>query len=781
MKDRRSLKTESKGSSPAMTHSHLQMRSFAAADQNQSQQQSESSRRSDFNLASLSIQPKLTIGQPNDKYEQEADRVAAQVVKHISSPQVQETSAKEDEVQRVVDVSGLQKVMAAQEDVQMQGDVSAGAASADFESSLSRARGGGSPLGAKVRGQMESAMGADFSGVKIHTDNRSDQLNRSIQAKAFTTGNDIFFQQGAYNPSSAGGQSLIAHELTHTIQQGAATSQVQRIVTDEVDKLRIFHSYTQKNDSEDGYIDDEDKKYINNSFARLAEYNESLFVGTAPGKNQKKLLNLVLKELKLEIARYGKSRKNKLPFPTYLEDLEEICSRVKKEKKTFAEYKEIKRENLKYLGGGAVNTVYSTLFEDGWEAVWKEDQAELCNGDIENTVREAGIGVRGFFKRQMELKNDGTTDKPLRVDTTSQANVTLGNRNIAMYKLSVLLETGVIPRTERASVRNEAGVLRTGSVMNLEKGTELKALIASVEIEEKKEKDREEYTPAAELRDFHGDEMLMSKAAQRDMSNLQIIDAIAGQIDRHAGNIIVTMDERGKIIGLKGIDNDLAFGINTEADSYQPLSHNRGFPELIDHKMAESIKKIEGKNIEEALEGYLTKQEIDKTVERFLAVKRYVMDEENAKHIIQEWNKATFKTQMDLARARVSHAENIERLEPILAETTSRSYLHQHAAKAQENTRKIEAAKRAEEVAQEPPREWTRRQRQNRRPEEVAPETPNEWQRRELRGHSIGKQRPQRGALAQNHRQGAIAEEPPVLNRAVRSLPEVAQELKKEG
>jgi hypothetical protein len=114
--------------------------------------------------------------------------------------------------------------------VQMQGDVSAGAASADFESSLSRARGGGSPLGAKVRGQMESAMGADFSGVKVHTDNRSDHLNRSIQAKAFTTGNDIFFQQGAYNPSSSAGQALIAHELTHTIQQGAARAQVQRNV-----------------------------------------------------------------------------------------------------------------------------------------------------------------------------------------------------------------------------------------------------------------------------------------------------------------------------------------------------------------------------------------------------------------------------------------------------------------------------------------------------------------------------------------------------------------------
>ena len=63
-------------------------------------------------------------------------------------------------------------------------------------------------------------MGADFSGVKVHTDAQADQLNQSIQAKAFTTGQDIFFRQGAYQPGSRGGQELLAHELTHTIQQG---------------------------------------------------------------------------------------------------------------------------------------------------------------------------------------------------------------------------------------------------------------------------------------------------------------------------------------------------------------------------------------------------------------------------------------------------------------------------------------------------------------------------------------------------------------------------------
>jgi len=64
-------------------------------------------------------------------------------------------------------------------------------------------------------------MGADFSGVKVYTDAQADQLSRSIQAKAFTTGQDVFFRQGAYEPRSRGGQELIAHELTHVVQQNS--------------------------------------------------------------------------------------------------------------------------------------------------------------------------------------------------------------------------------------------------------------------------------------------------------------------------------------------------------------------------------------------------------------------------------------------------------------------------------------------------------------------------------------------------------------------------------
>lgn len=89
----------------------------------------------------------------------------------------------------------------------------------EVESTIERARGGGQPLDRGVRAQMESAFGADFQGVRIHTGAEAHSLNRAVSAVAFTTGKDIFFNNGAYDPNSAGGRELLAHELTHVVQQ----------------------------------------------------------------------------------------------------------------------------------------------------------------------------------------------------------------------------------------------------------------------------------------------------------------------------------------------------------------------------------------------------------------------------------------------------------------------------------------------------------------------------------------------------------------------------------
>jgi hypothetical protein len=86
---------------------------------------------------------------------------------------------------------------------------------------INRERGGGQPLEASVQTQMGQSMGHDFSAVQVHTSQEASALSQQLDAKAFTTGQDIFFREGAYEPHSTTGRELIAHELTHVVQQGA--------------------------------------------------------------------------------------------------------------------------------------------------------------------------------------------------------------------------------------------------------------------------------------------------------------------------------------------------------------------------------------------------------------------------------------------------------------------------------------------------------------------------------------------------------------------------------
>lgn len=211
----------------------------------------------DISRISLRPQAKLTVSQPNDMYEQEADRVAQQVMQNMSQPANQqsiqrEAMPQEDEeqlqakslansitplVQReempeedeeqlqakslANSITLLQREEMPEEDQELQ-TKSTGSGidtSSNLESSIQQARGSGQNLGDDVRQPMEQAFGYDFSSVKIHNDSNSDQMNKSIQARAFTTGQDIFFRQGEYKPGSQSGQELLAHELTHVVQQ----------------------------------------------------------------------------------------------------------------------------------------------------------------------------------------------------------------------------------------------------------------------------------------------------------------------------------------------------------------------------------------------------------------------------------------------------------------------------------------------------------------------------------------------------------------------------------
>ncbi|WP_237586897.1 eCIS core domain-containing protein [Pontibacter russatus] len=237
------------------------------------------------------IQPKLTIGQPNDKYEKEADAMADQVVRRltennytteqtvlktppavhrkpileaISYPAIQPIAShtavqqkcaaceQEDKLQKkeepgeeehfqlkAIVGSGMPpnddtvqracaKCGAEEQKLHTKPDTSSTLGSPDLESRLHASKGSGSPLPESTRAQMESSFGTDFSGVRVHTDSAAVQMNKELRAQAFTHGSDIYFNAGKFNPDHTNGQKLLAHELTHTVQQNGGTGPSRR-------------------------------------------------------------------------------------------------------------------------------------------------------------------------------------------------------------------------------------------------------------------------------------------------------------------------------------------------------------------------------------------------------------------------------------------------------------------------------------------------------------------------------------------------------------------------
>jgi hypothetical protein len=180
-------------------------------------------------LKSGALQPKLRIGQPGDIYEQEADRVAEQVMR-IPEPQVsKETKVsshiQNNPIQRRCPgcVKGTQPNREEEEKtLQMQEAArSTPEATPELESHISTIRGGGQPLPESVRAFFEPRFGHDFSGVRVHTDAKAAEAARELNAKAFTVGGDIVFGAGQYAPVGTIGRKLLAHELTHIMQQNS--------------------------------------------------------------------------------------------------------------------------------------------------------------------------------------------------------------------------------------------------------------------------------------------------------------------------------------------------------------------------------------------------------------------------------------------------------------------------------------------------------------------------------------------------------------------------------
>ncbi|MGZ4049377.1 MAG: eCIS core domain-containing protein, partial [Bacteroidia bacterium] len=179
------------------------------------------------------IQPQLEVGKEDDEHEKEANHVADKVMK-MSDPDEKKkkmgegtekiqkmSSGKEEEKMKDEDEGKIQKMSDESLTINKMSDGNGSmVAPQNVEQGINSTKGKGASLPADTQQELGGKMNADFSNVNIHTDSNAVQMNKAIGAKAFTHGNDIYFNQGQYNPTSNQGKHLLAHELTHTVQQG---------------------------------------------------------------------------------------------------------------------------------------------------------------------------------------------------------------------------------------------------------------------------------------------------------------------------------------------------------------------------------------------------------------------------------------------------------------------------------------------------------------------------------------------------------------------------------
>ncbi len=204
-------------------------------------------------LRGPTVQPKLTIGAPNDVYEQEADRVADAVLRmpeprhdrtamlRNSPPAIQRLCTEcEEELHRQPIKEGEEELQAKlrrqpieEEEEFLQPKAHPGDQpdlTPEAELGVTALRGGGRPLPESLRAFFEPRFGHDFAQVRVHTNDSAAGAAKAVSARAFTVGRDVVFGQGEYSPGTAAGRRLLAHELTHVLQQQKGRIGVQRLV-----------------------------------------------------------------------------------------------------------------------------------------------------------------------------------------------------------------------------------------------------------------------------------------------------------------------------------------------------------------------------------------------------------------------------------------------------------------------------------------------------------------------------------------------------------------------
>lgn len=598
----------------------------------------------------------IVVGAADDHAERHADEVADRVLARLSL-----------DAERHEDASpaGVRRSMAGSIGVE------GGTLAAEAATDLASARGTGTPLDPAVRRTMESGFGHGLPGdVRLHTDARAARLAGGMNAEAFTQGRDIFFSPGAYDPGSAAGRHLLAHELTHVVQQGSGAVQRKLRGTAKALTSQGGGPSTKGARKIVGKLTNWDNMV---KAVRDYEAEEDTITGGGyrrpdPVAFQRRIPKLVslLTKINKHIAAWREandedSENDKVKAETSKKVVNEDGIKVRNELTGDIRAKANRRQAVAMLAPRVGNELLM-LKGDGRE--WLESDTfstDLLTGSLgsdsgaQNSVEFQSYAKGGGGSIKVAYKSEhGFKAKLLDAEHKvgiRQVDPNFGARSVALYRLDRLFGAGVTARAEFAVHTRADGTSELGQVLHMAEGTAAGHLNYGVDADHAQQI-RASAPTGDEKEDKRNRTALAmdDPALQRGLNKLQLLDAIAGQLDRHTGNYFVASDAEGKVTGVTGIDLDEAFGEDmTAVKKFVNTQEYRGIPELIDKQMGERILQVSDKDVHDALYGLLNDRQIDATVKRFQEVKAAVQQAKSANALRDDWGKETIKTGATLA------------------------------------------------------------------------------------------------------------------------------------
>lgn len=617
-----------------------------------------------ISLDAAVAQAKLTVGPVADPYEREADDVADRVVESLEGGQSCEAGSQLDTApelaQRVQRIATI--------------DARGGNVDSDTEAAISNARGGGQALPADARSQMEGAFGADFRGVRVHEGPQATELNERIQAKAFTVGSDVFFRDGIPDTSTASGQHLLAHELTHTIQQGGAVA--RRATDGDAPASDISHDGGQQVrrmpgpatiERRAGKKSKKGAKLFGKQVGATNTYNAMLDAVRAHTDHvMKTAIGANASQISGEIATMSRYLDNIIATAKAYKSKEELKSDKKRDVRALGQANDLiamanaEKRILPDIGAYWANRGTTAMGRQKWgmeiprdPRTYKPKMADMQPTNVTAKVGASGgkgnnkavsqvvneKGESGFFADddfdgKYEAEADGTDqyDNPKwllnNYGAAGNQDIQLGNRSIAMSRLDKLLGGDVMARTVRAFNGDKQGTFQAKA-----DGKEAKEVLEST--------------------DVSGNPDLA-----RMLSRLQLLDAIAGQVDRHAKNYFIQIDPRSKrVTGITGIDLDMSwmgedgrFEVDVEMGSRMGSQKNNadggktdhfpGFSKFVDKELAERIIAMKPNDLRAILLDLLDPKLIESAVRRLAKLQNLLQRETTNLLEPKDWDHA---------------------------------------------------------------------------------------------------------------------------------------------